>query len=104
MEPIRLVNESLSLEILPSVGGKISSIFDKSSGQEWLWTNPWLPLRQPVYGESYVGSLDFGGWDEIFPSVDPCRIPTPGGEAMATIEAAFGSEAVSDSTASVVAY
>jgi hypothetical protein len=55
---------------------------DKSSGQEWLWTNPWLPLRQPVYGESYVGSLDFGGWDEIFPSVDPCRIPTPGGEAL----------------------
>jgi galactose mutarotase-like enzyme len=82
MEPIRLVNESLSLEILPSVGGKISSLVDKSSGQEWLWTNPWLSTRHPVYGESYVGSLDFGGWDEIFPSVDPCRIPTPGGEAM----------------------
>ena len=82
MAPVRLSNEFLSLELLPSVGGKISSLVDKSSGQEWLWTNPWLPIRQPVYGESYVGSLDFGGWDEIFPSVDPCRIPTPGGEAM----------------------
>ena len=45
MNSISLANESLSLEILPSVGGKISSLIDRSSGQEWLWTNPWLPLR-----------------------------------------------------------
>ena len=82
MNRLHLLNEALSLEILPSAGGKIVSLFDKSCRQEWLWTNPWLSLRNPVFGESYVGSLDFGGWDEIFPSVDPCRIPTPCGEAL----------------------
>jgi galactose mutarotase-like enzyme len=79
---LHLLNEFLSLEILPSAGGKIASLFDKSNGQEWLWANPWLPLRNPLFSESYVGALDFGGLDEIFPSVDPCRIPTPDGEAL----------------------
>lgn len=82
MNRLRILNEAISLEILPSVGGKIASLFDKANGQEWLWTNPWLRLRNPVFGESYVGSLDFGGWDEIFPSVDPCGISTPGDEAL----------------------
>ena len=82
MNRLHLFNEALSLEILPVVGGKIASLFDKANGQEWLWTNPWLSLRDPAYGESYVGELDFGGWDEIFPSVDPCRISTPNGEAL----------------------
>ncbi|MGA0845409.1 MAG: hypothetical protein ACO3RV_02625 [Luteolibacter sp.] len=82
MSPIELSNESVSLEILPSVGGKISSLIDKKSDHEWLWTNPWLKLRNPHYGESYVSSLDFGGWDEIFPSIEPCRISTPEGEVV----------------------
>lgn len=82
MDRVHLSNEFLSLEILPSVGGKIASLFEKSSAQEWLWSNQWLPLRDPAYGESYVGALDFGGWDEIFPSVDACRITTPNGEAL----------------------
>ena len=82
MNRLRILNEALSLEILPTIGGKIANLFDKVNGQEWLWTNPWLPLRDPDYGESYVAALDFGGWDEIFPSVDPCRISTPDGVAM----------------------
>lgn len=82
MNRLHLLNEALSLEILPTVGGKIASLFDKANGQEWMWSNPWLSLRDPAYGESYVGGLDFGGWDEIFPSVDPCRISTPDGEAL----------------------
>ena len=71
---IRLENDLLSLEILPEIGGKISSLFDKSSKREWLWTHPSLQRRPPVYGESYVENLDSGGWDEIFPSVSPCRL------------------------------
>ena len=82
MDRVRLSNKFLSLEILPNVGGKIASLVDNSCGLEWLWANPWLPLREPVYGESYVGALDFGGWDEIFPSVDPCRVPAPDGEVL----------------------
>lgn len=81
MKRVSISNSFLSLDVLPSVGGKILSLFDKVRGEEWLWTNPWLPVREPNYGESYVGYLDFGGWDEIFPSVDPCQIPISGGEA-----------------------
>jgi len=80
MDRFLISNAFLNLEILPSIGGKISSLFDRTRREEWLWTNPWLLLREPFYGESYVRCLDFGGWDEIFPSVDPCRIAIPGGE------------------------
>jgi len=80
MDRFSISNPFISLEVLPAVGGKIASLFDKTHGEEWLWTNHWIPVREPSYGESYVGCLDFGGWDEIFPSVDPCRIPVPGGE------------------------
>ncbi len=69
-----LENNHMRVAFLPAHGGKISSLFDKKHAHEWLWCNPQLSLRPPQYGESYVKGLDFGGWDEIFPSVDPCRI------------------------------
>ncbi|MGB6221872.1 hypothetical protein [Haloferula sp.] len=72
---IELRNESLSVRILPELGGKISSLFDRRHDREWLWTNPHLARRPPVYGESYVEQLDTGGWDEIFPSISPCVLP-----------------------------
>lgn len=67
------------LEILPSVGGRIVRLFDRLAGRDWLWANPHLPLREPVYGRSYVQELDGGGWDEILPSVAPCSLTTPAG-------------------------
>lgn len=66
------------LEILPEYGGKITRLFDKVHSHEWLWRNPHLDLRQPLYGESYIEALDFGGWDEIFPSVAPCQLELGG--------------------------
>ena len=69
---IELKNEHISLQILPELGGKISSLIDQQSGREWLWTHPSAKRRLPVYGESFVEELDTGGWDEIFPSVAPC--------------------------------
>lgn len=67
------------MEILPAVGGRIVRLFDRVAGHEWLWTNPHLRLREPVYGRSYVQEFDAGGWDEILPSVDPCFLTTPEG-------------------------
>jgi galactose mutarotase-like enzyme len=71
---IELRNDHISVQILPEIGGKISSLFDQRSGREWLWTNPHLPRRAPIYGESYISELDTGGWDEIFPSISPCQL------------------------------
>lgn len=80
--PQTLENERLRLQFLPACGGKISSLFDKTHSYEWLWSNPHLPLRKPGYEESYEESLDFGGWDEIFPSVNPCRIQADGADLL----------------------
>lgn len=71
---IQLTNDHVSLQILPELGGKISSLFDKRSQREWLWSNPHLERRTPVYGSSYITTLDTGGWDEIFPSISPCEL------------------------------
>lgn len=72
---IELRNDLISIQVLPEIGGKISSLLDHRSGREWLWSNPQLPRRTPIYGESYIAGLDTGGWDEIFPSISPCRLP-----------------------------
>lgn len=71
---ILLQNSYLSLEIDPTNGGKITSLRDLKTKREWLWKNPYLPQQTPVYGSSFVETLDTGGWDEIFPSVAPCSV------------------------------
>lgn len=69
-----LQNNELKIEICPELGCKILSIFSKSTREEWLWKNPYMDIRKPIYGESFVENLDTGGWDEVIPSVSPCRI------------------------------
>lgn len=68
LTPLVLANAHLSVEALPGAGGKLTSLRD-SSGREWLWRSPRLPLKAPTYGASYVREHDSGGFDECFPSV-----------------------------------
>lgn len=61
---IRLQSRSLRVEVQPE-GGRVTSIVDLRSGQEWIdaWgTNP--DAHDMVYDHSRAG-----GWDECFPSV-----------------------------------
>lgn len=69
MTPLLLENDHLSVRVLAEAGGKIVSLRGMPDGRDWLWHNPHLPVRTPVYGASYVETMDSGGWDEIFPSV-----------------------------------
>lgn len=69
-----LESSSIRLLVSPELGGRITSLVDRRSGREWLWRNPYLAQRQAVGAESYTGHLDGGGWDEILPSVSPCRL------------------------------
>jgi galactose mutarotase-like enzyme len=71
MKVFHIENDHLHLSFVPEIGGKITSIRHKHGGREWLWSNPHLPHRKPIYGDSYIAKLDSGGWDEIFPSVSP---------------------------------
>lgn len=68
---------TLSLALMPELGGKISSLRDLRTGREWLWRNPRLPYQRVPHGGSYVTKADTGGWDECFPSVAPCEYPSP---------------------------
>lgn len=79
---LHMSNGKLDLRIAPSLGGKITSISSVRSGREWLWVNPHLAQRDPIGQTDYVGAFDTGGWDEVFPTVNPCRLPnTPWGDA-----------------------
>ncbi len=75
-EALELTNGQIYLVVLPELGGKIASIRHMASGTEWLWSNPHLSYRKPVFDASYIREFDFGGLDECFPSVAPAFYPT----------------------------
>ncbi len=63
-----------SATLIPALGGKLSEI--TLAGRQWLWHNPHIPFALPQEGASYVKTADSGGFDECFPTVAECRIPT----------------------------
>jgi len=69
-----LANDAMELIVLPELGGKILSLNSRGTGRNWLWHNPYLQLRRPPADQSSYGAYDFGGWDEVFPTVDPCHV------------------------------
>lgn len=76
---IALANKAFRIVIVPELGGKIISLQSLRTGREWLWKNPSLPLCKPSQLDAIeFGSYDSGGWDEIFPTVNPCRLPDSG--------------------------
>jgi len=64
-----LTNGQVQLTIIPELGGKIISIQDLSTGREWLWRNPHLPLQPVAYDASFIEKYDTGGLDECFPAI-----------------------------------
>src|SRR6478672_7148868 len=71
-----LQNDAMRVAVIPEIGGKIISLVSRRTGREWLWKNPQLPLRKPPADATDFGAFDAGGWDEVFPTVTPCRVPT----------------------------
>ncbi len=67
---IRLENETIRMDVAPSVGGKIASIFSIPLQKEFLWTNKSLKLQQYPVGTLYDPCF-FGGVDELLPSDIP---------------------------------
>jgi len=60
--------------IVPALGGKISAL--EVGGRQWLWTSDVIPWAEPVDGASYVETADTGGYDECFPTVGACVVPS----------------------------
>ncbi len=76
MEVVQIDTGVLYFEMLPELGGKISSLKDLRTGREWLWKNPRLEYKRGLSNRSYVEAADTGGWDECFPTVAACSYPS----------------------------
>ncbi len=71
-----LENDRISVVILPGMGAKIVSLFDKLAGYEWL-VGPVRPMKPVEYGASFTDQ-DLSGWDEMFPTINACKYPDTG--------------------------
>lgn len=63
-------NGFLKCALVPALGGKFISVFNKSLQKEFLWTNENLPLAVNAYGAEYDPNF-FGGIDELIPNDIP---------------------------------
>jgi galactose mutarotase-like enzyme len=72
-----LETEALRTIIVPEMGAKIASLFDKRSRREWLIGPGDRPFRVVPYGATFVDQ-DMSGWDEMFPTILACDYPGPG--------------------------
>jgi galactose mutarotase-like enzyme len=62
------------VSIVPALGGKIAHL--ELGGRQWLWASDVLPYATPDETASYVETADTGGYDECFPTVGACKVPT----------------------------
>lgn len=69
---VRLENEWLRASLLPCVGAKIFDLISKSSGKNYLWHNEEVPPH-PFPVDAILDDHWCGGWDDGFPTCDPCE-------------------------------
>jgi galactose mutarotase-like enzyme len=72
-----LETSALRLITVPRMGAKITSLFDKQTGREWLLPPTNRDFKPVAYGASFVDQ-DMSGWDEIFPTTGACLYPVEG--------------------------
>lgn len=70
---LRLENPHLRVDLSPETGGRVTSIYHKILGREFLWRNARLALARTRPGDPYDPSF-YGGIDEIIPGDLPERI------------------------------
>ena len=63
--------------IVPELGAKIVSLFDKRNQLEWLVGPGERPFKKVPYGAAFTDQ-DMSGWDEMFPTIVACEYPGPG--------------------------
>lgn len=73
LEVLLLENDQLSMQIVPSLGGKIISVFNKKLGKEFVWTNKFIPLQANNPFDEYDPNF-IGGIDELLPNDLPENI------------------------------
>lgn len=72
-EGLKLENNRLSTVIVPELGAKIASLYDKQVDHEWF-ASPTNPPRLREYGDTFT-NYELCGWDEMFPTINECAYP-----------------------------
>jgi galactose mutarotase-like enzyme len=70
LQTVTLESERHRVTTVPELGAKLTSLFDKKTGLEWL-VQPQKELRKVAYGSGFVAA-DMSGWDEMFPTIRAC--------------------------------
>jgi len=68
---ISLESTEIRVVMVPQLGAKIVSMFDKISQYEWL-VPPVRPVKELSYGATFV-KQDMSGWDEMMPTINACE-------------------------------
>lgn len=71
---IVLESDDVAVGVLPERGGKITNLFDKRRGREWL-VQAAHELVGPADTSAPYDEGDLCGWDEMMPTISACRIP-----------------------------
>ncbi|MDP9173133.1 MAG: hypothetical protein M3O30_04605 [Planctomycetota bacterium] len=74
MHPVTIENEFIRMEVWPQVGGKVSSIIDKTDNFELMFNVPGELPDAPYYDVPYNDHW-YSGWDECFPAIAPSEYP-----------------------------
>ena len=69
-----LESDRLRVVTTPDLGAKITSIFDKAAGHEWLVAPPERPFGPVDYGAEFIAQ-DMSGWDEMVPTIKLLPLP-----------------------------
>jgi galactose mutarotase-like enzyme len=72
---IELSSDELRVAVSTRRGARVTSIFSRHDEREWLRKTRGTSHNESLdYGSVFTDS-DHGGWDEMFPTVDPCVFP-----------------------------
>ena len=74
VEGLAIEDDHLQCVILPSIGGKMTSLRLKESGHEFMWQDPEGPVKLPSYG-AFLPDYDIGGFQECFPTINEVFYP-----------------------------
>jgi hypothetical protein len=67
VNPIKLENEFLEIEIIPELGGRVNHLIDKKNKFDWVWKNIHLETSKVDKTANYDQNWQ-GGWEELFPN------------------------------------
>ena len=73
-DAVILENENLRLAILPDLGFKIASIYEKNKEMEFLFQPTDRQYKKAVYGADF-SHYDTSGIDDCIPTIDVCKYP-----------------------------